>query len=154
LSIASKRAANILHVNSFPSETGKQALLDLTGVGAEAEADAAAAMEISSVLGGLPLAIVQISQFIRERGYSYGESLELFEKSTARILSKGKAPPGYNHTLSIVWELSIEKLPEDARNLQNLLAFFDSDSFPERLLTNERASLTDGTLKFMFDKLE
>ena len=154
LSVATKRAAKVLHLNSFPPGTGLQALLALTGLHAETERDAAAATDICRLLGGLPLALAQIGQFIRERGYSYEEFLRLYEKSAARIHSRGESLPEYNHTLSTVWDISIENLPQDARVLQSLLAFFDPDSVAERLLTNIRASLTDDRLQFLFDELE
>ncbi|KAI9853128.1 MAG: hypothetical protein M1824_001541 [Vezdaea acicularis] len=153
-SIAAKRAAKILHLTSFPPEIGLEALHALTGLHEEDESETKAAVEICHLLSGLPLALVQISQFIRERGYNYEEFLKLYEKSAARILSRGEAPPEYNHTLSTVWEISIANLPPDARALQNLLAFFDSDSVAERLLTNTRAPLTDDFLHFLSDELD
>jgi NB-ARC domain len=153
-SIAAKRAAKILHLTSFLPETGLLALQALTGLHAENGSETTAATEICRLLGGLPLALVQISQFIRERGYNYEEFLRLYEKSAAKIFSRGEAPPEYNHTLSTVWEISNKNLPQDARALQNLLAFFDSDSVAERLLKDTRASLTDERLQFLFDELE
>ena len=153
-SIAAKRATKLLHLTSFLPETGLQALYTLTGFHAENGSETTAAREICRLLGGLPLALVQISQFIRERGYSYEEFLRLYEKSAAKIFLRGEAPPEYNHTLSTVWEISIEDLPQDARTLQNLLAFFDPDSVAERLLTDTRASLTHERLQFLFDELE
>lgn len=153
-SVAANRAPKVLHLNSFLPKTGQQALFALTSLRAETEIDAAAATEISSLLGGLPLALVQISQFIQERNYSYEEFLRLYEKSAARIHLRGEAPPEYNHTIATVWDISIENLPQDARTLQSILALLDPDSVPERLLTNSRAPLTDDRVQFLFDQLE
>jgi hypothetical protein len=48
----------------------------------------------------------------------------LYEKSASRILAKGETPE-YNHTLSTVWVMSLEKLTPEAEQLLSLLAFFD-----------------------------
>lgn len=58
LSIASKRARNILHLNSFDPEAGRNALSTLTSLLANTEAEVAALSKVCRVLGGLPLAIV------------------------------------------------------------------------------------------------
>lgn len=153
-SIASRRAAEILHLHSFTPEAGKQALITLTGLPAETKGEAAAISEICRRLGGLPLAMVQISQFIRERGYNYEEFLSLYDKSASRIHSRGETPQEYIHTLSTVWAMSMENLPEKSEHLLNLLALFDPDKISERLLTNTRAPLTDDCFEFLFDELE
>ena len=48
----------------------------------------------------------------------------------------------------------MEKLPENARVLQNLLAFFDPDRIEERLLTNPKAEFSDERLEFLADEFE
>jgi predicted ATPase len=153
-SIASKRTSNILHLKSFIPEAGETALSTLAGLPAEAKAEVAALSTICQLLGGLPLAIVQISQFIRERGYNYEEFLKLYEKSATKIHARGETPQEYSHTLSTVWAMSLEKLTPEAEHLLSLLAFFDPDLIFERHLTNPRLSLTDDCLQFLFDDFE
>ncbi|KAE9371884.1 hypothetical protein N431DRAFT_508825 [Stipitochalara longipes BDJ] len=152
-SIASKRTSNILHLHSFTPEAGKQALVALAGLPAESRIEVAALSRICQLLGGLPLAIVQISQFIRERGYNYEEFLKLYEKSASKIHARGETPE-YSHTLSTVWAMSLQKLTPEAENLLSILAFFDPDLIFERLLTNSKASLTDDCLEFLFDDFD
>ncbi|KAG9240863.1 hypothetical protein BJ878DRAFT_536863 [Calycina marina] len=153
-STASKRASNILHLNSFDPEAGKQALSTLTGLAAKTEVEVAALSNICRVLGGLPLAMVQISQFIRERGLNYEEFLRLYEKSASKIHARGETPQEYNHTLSTVWAMSLEKLSLESEHLLSLLAFFDPDQIFERLLTNARASLKDDCFDFLIDDFD
>ena len=38
--------------------------------------------------------------------------------------------------------------------LQNLLAFFDPDLIPERLITGTKAEIEDSHLEFLFDDFE
>jgi hypothetical protein len=92
--IAARKAAKILHLTPFVPETGLQALYAFTGLRAENSSETKAAVEICRLLGGLPLGLVQISQFIRERSYSYEEFLKLYEKFAAGILKRGEPPPG------------------------------------------------------------
>lgn len=152
--VASKRATNIVHLQSFTAETGLEALYSLTNISPVTDSDSKAAQEICHLLGGLPLAIVQISEFIRDRGCSYEEFLPMYRTSAAKIHSRGETPIEYNHTLSTVWDLSLERLTPEARILQNLLVFFDADKIEERLLSNPKAGILDERLEFLGDEFE
>lgn len=154
LSLASQRTSNILHLDSFGPEAGRRALSTLTGLSAETEAESAALSNICRVLGGLPLAMVQVSQFIRQRGLSYEEFFRMYEKSASKIHWRGETPQEYNHTLSTVWAMSLNKLPPESEHLLSLLAFFDADQISERFLTNTRASLKDDCFDFLTDDFE
>src|SRR5947207_10938153 len=69
-SVASKRATDIMHLQSFTAETGLKALYSLTGIKSINDKDFIAALIICHLLGGLPLVTVQINEFIRHRGRS------------------------------------------------------------------------------------
>lgn len=114
----------------------------------------AAAYEICRLVGGLPLAMVQISIFIRRRGCSYGEFLRIYEKSAEKIYTNSEPPVEYNHTLLTAWEISLQSLSTEATALQNLLVFFDPDAIPERLITHTKAKIEDSRLEFLSDEFE
>lgn len=152
--VASKRATDIMHLDSFTAEIGLEVLYSLTGIQPLNDHDSTAAKNICYLLGGLPLALVQISEFIRDRGCSYAEFLSIYRSSAAKIHARGEAPIEYNHTLSTVWDLSIQKLPQNASVLQNLVVFFDPDRIQERLVTNTKAGLSDERLEFLLDDFE
>src|SRR5271154_3018649 len=135
----------------FAAQRGPEALYALTGFEGANEEDTAAAEEICRLLGGLPLAIGQISDFIRDRGSSYTEFVALYQKSSTKIIARGEVPLEYNHTLSTVWELSLQSLPRDASTLQKLIAFFDPDIIEERFLTNPDAGLYGEKVEFLTD---
>lgn len=153
-SLAAKRATEVMHLRCFSTETGVDVLYSLTGLQPSSESDASAAKELFQLLGGLPLAMVQISEFINDRGYLYEEMLPVFKKSANRIFAKSGAPVQYEHTLGTVWDVSFERLSNESRALLNILAFFEPDLIPESILSNRRAGITDPNLQFLFDDLE
>ena len=110
--VASRRSNATMHLEPFAAQYGSAALYALTGFEGFSKEDTAAAEEICRLLGGLPLAIVQVSEFIRDRASPYTEFLALYQKSSAKILARGEVPLEYNHTLSTVWELSLHNLPK------------------------------------------
>ena len=154
LSLAAKRATDVMHLRCFSTETGVEVLYSLTGLQPSSDSEAAAAKELFHLLGGLPLAMVQISEFINDRGYSYEELLPVYQKSANRIFARSGAPVQYEHTLDTVWNVSFECLSTESRALLNILAFFDPDLIPESILSNKRADITDPSLQFSFDDLE
>ena len=154
LSLAAKRATDVMHLRCFSTETGVEVLYSLTGLQPSSDSEAAAAKELFHLLGGLPLAMVQISEFINDRGYSYEELLPVYQKSANRIFARSGAPVQYEHTLDTVWNVSFECLSTESRALLNILAFFDPDLIPESILSNKRADITDPSLQFLFDDFE
>ena len=153
-SVAWKRAANVIHLQSFERDQGVRTLTTMTGTAPSNDQEREAAETIVDQLGGLPLAIVQISDFIRDRQYSFSEFVPLYRSSAKRIIAKGEAPSEYNHTIGTVWEMSLQKLSGDARTLQQLLAFLEPDSVEEEMLTSDTSGLTEDRYEFLHDELE
>ncbi|KAA8650150.1 uncharacterized protein ATNIH1004_002831 [Aspergillus tanneri] len=153
-SVASKRTTEVMHLQCFSAQTGMDVFYSLTGRQPSSEADALAAEELFQLLGGLPLAMVQLSEFMTDGEFSYCELLNLFKKSAKRILARLGAPIQYEHTLGTVWDVSFERLSTESRTLLLILTFFDPDLIPESILSNKRAGITDPALQFLFDDLE
>lgn len=101
-SVASKRANDVMHLEPFSTEKALEALNLLTGLDSNKDEESAAANDICQLLRGLPLAMVQMSDYIRNRGYSYEEFLRIYRKSASKIHAKCETPIEYNHTLSAV----------------------------------------------------
>ncbi|WEW59212.1 hypothetical protein PRK78_004681 [Emydomyces testavorans] len=152
--IASKRATMLMHLECFTGEIGVETLYSLTRNHPSAENDTVAAEKICELLGGLPLAIAQVSEFIQDRGCSYEEFLAIYRKSADKVFARSEAPLEYSHTLSTVWDVSLQNLSLNSSTLQNMLAFLDPDLIPERLLTNTKAQITDPRLQFLFDDFD
>lgn len=98
--------------------------------------------------------MVQISDFIRDQRYSYTEFLRIYKKSAEKIFAKSENPVEYDDTVFTTWNISLQKLSEEAIKLQNLLVFFDPDLIPERLITNTKAEIDDPSVDFLFDEFE
>lgn len=153
-SIAMKRTTEVMHLQCFAAGAGIEVLFSLTGLQPSSEDDAAAARELCQLLGGFPLAMVQIGEFINERGYSYQELLPLYKRSAAKIFARSVVPLQYEHTLNTVWDISFQSLSAEGKTLLNLLAFFDPDAMPEWLLSNPKANITEPCLSFLLDDFE
>ncbi|KAL8908946.1 MAG: hypothetical protein Q9207_000522 [Kuettlingeria erythrocarpa] len=153
-SVAWKRAANVIHLQSFERKQGVKTLTTLTGLNPSDDEERHAAETIVDQLGGLPLAIVQISDFIRDRQYSFSEFIPLYQSSARRIIAKGEAPSEYNYTIGTVWDLSLQKLSGDARTLQQLLSFFEPESVEEIMLASTTSGLMDKCYDFLHDDFE
>lgn len=59
-------------------------------------------MELFQLLGGLPLAMVQISEFMNDRDYSCKELLPVYQKSAKRVFARSAGQVQYECTLDTV----------------------------------------------------
>ncbi|KAI1294398.1 hypothetical protein F5Y03DRAFT_372923 [Xylaria venustula] len=153
-SVANRRTTNVIALQCFEDDTGTEVLCALAGRKAATEEDVAAAREITQLLGGLPLALVQVSTFITDRNCLYEEFLTLYKKSALKVLARSKGPGEYDYNSLTAWNMSLEKLSGEARVLQNVLAFFDPDLILERLIVDTKADLSDDKLQFLFDEFD
>ena len=103
-SVAWKKAAYVIHLQSFERNQGVRTLKTLTGITPFNDEEREAAETIVDQLGGLPLAVVQISDFIRDRQYSFSEFLPLYRSSANRIIAKGENLSEYSFTIGTVWK--------------------------------------------------
>ena len=124
--------------------------LDLDHISLNDEDHASA---ISKAFGGLPLALTQISGFIRQRKMSLREFLPLYERYSAKIDARKTPGSDYENTLSTVWHVSFEKLTETSTRLLNLLSFFDSDGISEDILLQSFQNIGDD-FSFLSDEME
>lgn len=99
-SVASERANEVMYLKPFSTVKALQVLNLLTGLDSSEDEDSAAANDICHLLGSLPLVMVQMSEYIRNRGYSYEEFLRVYRKSASKIHAKCEIPIEYNYALS------------------------------------------------------
>ncbi|KAJ5245741.1 hypothetical protein N7489_005837 [Penicillium chrysogenum] len=106
----------------------------LTTISNEPEGDTA--RQISDALGGVPLAISQMAGIIRRQDLTLSEFFELYKDHEEHAsLYETKFDTNlvtYRHSLSTVW--AIGKLKPQARQLLELVSFFDADVIGEDLL--------------------
>ena len=93
--------------------------------------------ELADRLGDLPLAVAQAAQWLSETGMPIATYLEMLDKQTALVLSKG-APDGYPAPLAAVVETSLRRLADEdeaAVQLLTLCAFLAPEPIPLTLFT-------------------
>ncbi|KAK5201852.1 hypothetical protein LTR16_001250 [Cryomyces antarcticus] len=147
-------AASVCRVEPYDDDIGVSALLKLTGRDCEASSDQASATKIVQALGGLPLAINQISGFIVQQKIALEDFLPFYERNAAKINAR-KLPSGdYEHTLSNVWELAVARLSESSSTLQKILAFFDPDQIHESVLLEGAKESNSQELDFLRAEME
>jgi tetratricopeptide (TPR) repeat protein len=96
------------------------------------------AIELATVLGGLPLALEQAAAYINACGESIPGYLELFRERQMELFDQAysPAPSDYHATVRTTWEVSFRRLQENtlAVQLLQLCAFFAPDDIPKDLL--------------------
>lgn len=89
-------------VQPFDNETGVSAFLSLVGLDPKLESNRASVAKIVEALGGLPLAINQISGFIVQHKLTLEEFLPLYTQNSENIHRRKLVRGDYKHTLSTV----------------------------------------------------
>ncbi|KAI4924849.1 uncharacterized protein J4E92_006885 [Alternaria infectoria] len=93
------------------------------------------AKEISSAVGGLPLWISHLSGFIAQSRCSLEECLDIYRSSSGLLDEQHHRDRWmYDKYPGAVFDLAFSKLHEDAKSLLNVLAFFNPDGVPEKML--------------------
>lgn len=142
------------HVQPFDDVTGPDMLLNLVGLDSTLLSNQEKAKAITHTLGGLPLALSQIGGFISQRKLPLQDFLPLYERNSAKIDSRKTGFSDYEHTLSTVWEMSLNKLSGDSLELLHLLTFFEPDAIPELILSKGSELLGGNDFDFLKDEME
>jgi hypothetical protein len=98
-----------------------------------------AAQKLAGELGGLPLAINQMANYILDTRCSLEEFVEMFSNlQDKKELLRSSGPTfdmSYSHSLTTVWDISFSHLNDNGRHLLEILSFLDPDSIPESAFT-------------------
>ncbi|VUC30930.1 unnamed protein product [Clonostachys rosea] len=152
-SIATSIVSRYVPIGAFEDEDGAKLLLKTLDIAQVSPDDEKRMLAISKTFGGLPLALTQISGFIKQRKMALKEFLPLYEKHSSKIDSRKTPGSDYEHTLSTVWNVSFEKLADTSACLLNLLSFFDPDAISEEVLLHGSADIQD-EFSFLSDEMD
>jgi NB-ARC domain/Tetratricopeptide repeat len=83
-------------------------------------ADAVAAAEVATELGGLPLALEQVAAYLRETSRTLPQYRVLLGQRRAELLARGQ-PWGYASRVASTWDLSFDALRTSAPDAVSLL---------------------------------
>jgi hypothetical protein len=142
------------HVQPFDNNTGSEVLLNLVGLDPTSSTNQEKAKEITTTLGGLPLALNQIGGFIVQRKLPLQDFLPLYQRNSAKIDARKTDISGYDHTLSTVWEMSMSKLSGDSKILLSLLPYLQPDAIDEAVFLQGSTLVDEVNFSFLNDEME
>lgn len=154
--LAFNPAGGGFHVQPFNDSEGSNVLLRLVELDPNSQNNQELAQRIAHTLGGLPLALNQIGGFINQRKIRLEDFLTLYERNASKIDARKAGITDYEHSLSTVWEMSLNRLSGSSRSLQEILAFFDPDKIDEKVLREGSQNIIDirPDLEFLTDELD
>ncbi|KAL8915671.1 MAG: hypothetical protein Q9172_006778 [Xanthocarpia lactea] len=132
--VAFDLAKGNFNVEPFDDTEGSQMLLKLSGIEKPSDSNQDSAQAITHTLGGLPLALDQIAGFIQQRRMAFKDFLQLYKGNADKIDARKIGITDYEHTISTVWEMSLNNLEGQPRTLLELLAFLNPDKIDEVFL--------------------
>jgi len=101
----------------------------------------AAARELVTVMGGLPLALDQAGAYIEETGCNLSDYLQRYESQRAQLLERRGTPGGdHPHSVASTFRLSSQRVERDhpaAAEVLRLCAFLYAEAIPEELFVAE-----------------
>lgn len=154
--VAFNPAAGGFHIQPFSNSEGAILLLKFMNLNTDSKSNVDLAKDIAQELGSLPLALNQIGGLLNQRKMPLKDFLPLYKRNAERIDSKKTGITNYEHSLSTVWEMSLDKLSGSARILQQMLVFFNPDKIDEEVLRQGSQGLsdTDVDVEFLADELD
>jgi tetratricopeptide (TPR) repeat protein/transcriptional regulator with XRE-family HTH domain len=97
----------------------------------------AAAMELATVLGGLPLALDQAGAYIEETGCSLSGYLQRYEQQCTHLLDRrGNLARNHPHSVTMTFRLSMVRVEREhpaAADLLRVCALLHAEAIPEEL---------------------
>ena len=146
------RVLNGEHVRSFDERDGSEVLLRSVGADQNSERNQEHAEAIIRAIGGLPLALSQISSVIRNSRVSLFEFLEEYKEDLLELSAHTKNADDYPHTLNTVWLTSTACLSSDSTSLLCLLSYFQPDAINESILVTGSIAVRNDTFLFLRNK--
>lgn len=112
---------------------------------ARSPTNAAAAEELVTTMGGLPLALDQAGAYIEETGCSLVDYVQRYEEHRAYLLSRRGTPGGHHpNSVATTFKLSMQQVEQEHRAAADLLrvcAFLQAEAIPEELFVAGSAHL-------------
>lgn len=104
--------------------------------------------ETSRLVGGLPLSIAHIAGFLARSGTTLTEFKDLFHRreSSAIWNSSGQTTSDYERSLETAFDIALQALAPEARNLLDILAFMDPDCILENMVFREPDTSRPGSM--------
>lgn len=124
-------------LDPLTTDDATQLLLERSGIRCPSQAETEEASKIASLLGSLPLALVQAGGFVRSRQKTLQDYRRLFMNRRDDLLRFSPLVGGTDRTIFTVWGINFKQVEQDssdARNLLLLFSFLDPSDIPEAVL--------------------
>jgi hypothetical protein len=151
-----------IRVSELGREEGARYLLDIVYLDnklndVERESESKFAEELSSEVGGLPLALTTTARQVRLRSTTIERFLPLYQTNSSKVHFQGRAlshKPFYKHSVSTVWDMPFKSLDENAKALFEVASFLAPNDVPFVLFQPDPLNLLPACLKFCGDTWE
>jgi hypothetical protein len=145
-----------VRVSELSREEGAKYLLDIVYLhgmlsDAERNTESRFAEDLSSEVGGLPLALTTTARQVRLRSTTVEKFLPLYKTNSLKVHLQGRAmshKPFYKHSVSTVWDMSFKSLDENATALFGVASFLASGDIPFVLFQPDPLDLLPACLEF------
>ncbi|KAK1455472.1 hypothetical protein CMEL01_04232 [Colletotrichum melonis] len=125
-----------LEIEEFGTDDGAEFLLQMASTRKRTPGENETAQQVSTLLGGLPLALNQMAALINARSCSIEEFQAMYIKHEQHLHKQKKNGwkyLGYQHSLDTVFEMSFANLKKDAKACLGVLSFLSADSVPSEM---------------------
>ncbi|KAK0099727.1 hypothetical protein ONS96_008224 [Cadophora gregata f. sp. sojae] len=110
------------------SDSGSDLLFRILDRGPKDDSEEIVMHEISTWVGGLPLALVTLGGYMKVSESSPTELFESLKRSSNSWVSSGEGTVrNYDKTLATVFDIALGELSENARHLVDILAYLNPD---------------------------
>jgi len=134
-----------IRIDPLTTQQGSDMLLRYLGRDVRTDPERVLAEDISSFVGGLPVAIAHVAGYVGFSDITLEELIETFRewrKRTGAATDEADDLPAtfreasfsYDGTLAMVWEVTLRELTQDARDVLNILAYLNCGSVPRTML--------------------
>ncbi|KAJ8132893.1 hypothetical protein O1611_g732 [Lasiodiplodia mahajangana] len=129
-----------IEIRPFGREEGRDCVLSMSTVWIHVACDPASAEELSNELGGLPLAMMQMTALAKSRG-SIKAFLEEYRQNKIKYHNAEAAGitgiyPDIKPRIGTNWAMSFDALGDDAKSLLGILSFLSPDITPPALFNH------------------
>lgn len=124
-------------LDPLTTDDATQLLLERSGIRYPSQIEKEEASKIASLLGSLPLALVQAGAFVRSRQKTLQDYRKLFMNRRNDLLRSSPLFGGTDRTIFTAWEINFKQVEQDssdARNILLLFSFLESSCIPESVL--------------------
>ncbi|KAG4415580.1 hypothetical protein IFR04_011300 [Cadophora malorum] len=140
-------SSNNIHLEEFNGATGSSLLLSRIKHDDSSAEEVDTALDITNIIGGLPLYLNQATGFMKMSQCSLAEYLAMLQKNSSIPENRtADRNLGYDKPLNAAFDVAMTKLSDAARQLLYILAFLNPEGVPELMVFSTH---TDDSLAFL-----